>query len=504
MQLKIIIAGLLTGLIAFGPLVTMADEKSTIRFILTGDLYELNANNGRGGYAKLASVAKIYKKKTKSGIHSFLVHAGDAYSPSLLSAMDKGKSAVVMLNAVGVDYMVLGNHEWDFGPEIARKRIWESNFPVLASNAIDIDGLPIDGTVRTAMVQVGPFRVGIMGLITPKTKVLASPKSDTFLPVLDTAAALSNELKGQGADLIVALAHLDYVQDMELMQSGLVDVILSGHDHYHIAWDNGKSVWMDSGEDAEKVGVMDVHMKSYMKSGKKRFSWEANMSFVDTKNIPEDTAIAAKVKSYEDLLSKELDIEIGKTTTELDSRKNTVRTEEAAIGNLIADAMRDGVGADIGMANGGGIRAKKIYAPGTMITRRDILSELPFGNVVVKLGLTGAQVWDALENGVSQVESNAGRFPQVSGVSFIYNPKAKAGSRVISVTVGGIPLNKGRTYTLATNDYAAGGGDGYSVFKKGKVIIDASGATLLAGTVMNYIKVKGIVSPKVEGRIVAQ
>ena len=228
------------------------------------------------------------------------------------------------------------------------------------------------------------------------------------------------------------------------------------------------------------------------------------MSFVDTKNIPEDTAIAAKVKSYEDLLSKELDIEIGKTTTELDSRKKTVRTEEAAIGNLIADAMRDGVGADIGMANGGGIRAKKIYAPGTMITRRDILSELPFGNVVVKLGLTGAQVWDALENGVSQVESNAGRFPQVSGVSFIYNPKAKAGSRVISVTVGGIPLNKGRTYTLATNDYAAGGGDGYSVFKKGKVIIDASGATLLAGTVMNYIKVKGTVSPKVEGRIVAQ
>ena len=480
MQLKIIIAGLLTGLIAFGPLVTMADEKSTIRFILTGDLYKLNANNGRGGYAKLASVAKIYKKKTKSGIHSFLVHAGDAYSPSLLSAMDKGKSAVVMLNAVGVDYMVLGNHEWDFGPEIARKRIWESNFPVLASNAIDIDGLPIDGTVRTAMVQVGPFRVGIMGLITPKTKVLASPKSDTFLPVLDTAAALSNELKGQGADLIVALAHLDYVQDMELMQSGLVDVILSGHDHYHIAWDNGKSVWMDSGEDAEKVGVMDVHMKSYMKRGKKRFSWEADMRFVDTKNVAEDSAIAAKVKSYEDLLSKELDIEIGKTTTELDSRKNTVRTEEAAIGNLIADAMRDGVSADIGMANGGGIRAKKIYAPGTMITRRDILSELPFGNVVVKLGLTGSQVWDALENGVSQVESNAGRFPQVSGVSFIYNPKAKAGSRIISVKIGGSPLNKGRTYTLATSDYAAGGGDGYSVFKKGKVIIDASGATLLA------------------------
>ena len=504
MRFKIIIAGLLTGLITFAPLTAMAEENATIRFILTGDLYELTADKGRGGHAKLARVAKIFKKKNKKGIKSFLVHSGDAYSPSLLSAMDKGKSAVEMLNAVGVDYMVLGNHEWDFGPEIARKRIWESNFPVLASNARDKDGLPIDGTVRTAMVQVGPFRVGIMGLITPQTKVLASPKSDTFLPVISTAAALSKELKGQGANLIVALAHLDYVQDMELMQSGLVDVVLSGHDHYHIMFDNGRAVWMDSGEDAEKVGVMDVHMKSYMKRGKKRFSWEADMRFVDTKNIPEDAAIAAKVKSYEDLLSKELDIEIGKTTTELDSRKKTVRTLEAAIGNLIADAMRDGVDADIGMANGGGIRAKKIYAPGSMITRRDILSELPFGNVVVKLELTGAQIWEALENGVSKVESNAGRFPQVSGVSFIYNPKAKAGSRVISVKVGGRSLNKGRSYTVATSDYAAGGGDGYSVFKKGKVIINASGATLLAGMVMNYIKAKGSVSPKVEGRIVAQ
>jgi len=181
-----------------------------------------------------------------------------------------------------------------------------------------------------------------------------------------------------------------------------------------------------------------------------------------------------------------------------------VRLGEAAIGNLIADVMRDGVDADVGYANGGGIRGKKIYAPGTTITRRDILSEMPFGNVVVKLELTGAQIWDALENGVSQVESNAGRFPQVSGVSFIYNPKAKAGSRVISAKIGGQPLNKGRTYTVATNNYAAGGGDGYSVFKKAKVIIDASGATILAGMVMDYIKAKGSVSPKVEGRIVAQ
>ena len=102
-------------------------------------------------------------------------------------------------------------------------------------------------------------------------------------------------------------------------------------------------------------------------------------------------------KLLEECGRKEQGIKLGKTATELDSRKKTVCTGEAAIGNLIADAMRDGVNADIGITNGGGIRSKKIYAPGTTITRRDILTELPFRNVVVKLGLTGAQIWQALE-----------------------------------------------------------------------------------------------------------
>jgi len=123
--------------------------------------------------------------------------------------------------------------------------------------------------------------------------------------------------------------------------------------------------------------------------------------------------------------------------------------------------------------------------------------------VVVKLRLTGAQIWEALENGVSQVEQNSVVFPQVSGMSFEWNPKAKVGSRIVSVDFRGRPLSKYKTYTLATNDFLAKGGDGYSVFKKGKVIIDAYGAKLMASMVMDYIKAKGNVSAKVEGRIVA-
>ena len=227
MRLKKLFSGLLMAMIAFAPMAAIADETATIRFILTGDMPEFNSEDGRGGYAKLASVAKTFKKKSKRNIRSLLIHAGDAYSPSLLSGLDKGKSTVDMLNAVGVDYMVLGNHEWDFGPEITRERVWQSNFPILASNVIDKEGLPIDGTVRTAMISVDSFRIGIMGLVTPNTKEISSPGTDEFLPVLQTAKELAKELRGQGANLVVALAHLDFAEDLDLVRSDIVDVLLS-------------------------------------------------------------------------------------------------------------------------------------------------------------------------------------------------------------------------------------------------------------------------------------
>jgi 2',3'-cyclic-nucleotide 2'-phosphodiesterase (5'-nucleotidase family) len=142
--------------------------------------------------------------------------------------------------------------------------------------------------------------------------------------------------------------------------------------------------------------------------------------------------------------------------------------------------MRAGVGADIAITNGGGIRGDRTYDAGTVLTRKDVLTELPFGNVTVLLELSGADVKAALENGVSQVEKGAGRFPQVSGMSFSYDPAASAGARIDAVKIGGKPLDPAAVYRVATNDYMAGGGDGYAVLKKGKALIDASGATYMA------------------------
>ena len=139
-----------------------------------------------------------------------------------------------------------------------------------------------------------------------------------------------------------------------------------------------------------------------------------------------------------------------------------MRTGETNFGDLLADALRAATGADVALTNGGGIRGDTTYPAGTELTRKDILTELPFGNVTVLAEVTGTDLLAALENGVSQVEDTAGRFPQVSGLGFTYDPAAPAGSRIVEVTVGGAPLDPARTYRLATNDYLLGGGDGYA------------------------------------------
>ena len=130
-----------------------------------------------------------------------------------------------------------------------------------------------------------------------------------------------------------------------------------------------------------------------------------------------------------------------------------------------------------------------------------MLTELPFGNVTVLTEVSGQQVWDALENGFSKIEDGAGRFPQVAGMKVVADKSKPAGSRVVSVEIGGKPLDPKATYKLATNDYMLDGGDGYTALKGGKVVVDARGGKLIANDVMVLVKKLGTVTSKVEGRI---
>ena len=475
-------------------------EPVELTIVHFNDLDRMEESGGQGGIARLAAVINAERANNDNVLVTF---AGDAISPSLMSGFDKGAHMIELLNRLGLSAMAIGNHEYDFGPEVAMQRIAEAEFPMLGANNIDADGEIIDGAQASILVEVGPYQVGIFGLTTLGTAVKSSPGTVTFRPVEEVAAEQSAALREAGADLVIALAHTDVGEDRALLQQGAVDLLLSGDDHQLRVDFSGDVLFAESGEQADWVTVIDLTLDEVERRGSTRFTWSPGIRIINTARVTPDAELAAAAQFYLDQLSAELDVEIGSTATSLDSRRATIRGEEAAIGNLIADAMRAATGADAALTNGGGIRANRTYAPGTTLTRRDILSELPFGNKTVVLEMTGRDIVAALENGLSKIEEGAGRFPHVAGLSVRYNPGRPTGERVLEVTRNGTALDLDATLTVATNDYLAGGGDGYEVLKDMVRLVDAYAATLMASQVIDYIASRGSVAPEVEGRLQA-
>lgn len=491
---------LLAAALAFaGPALA---ETVTLTFVQTNDIDRMEEKDGRGGFARLAAVVKAERAK---GNPVFFVHSGDTISPSLLSGIDKGVHIIDILNHMGVDVMVPGNHEFDFGPEVFRARLAEATFPIVSSNITAPDGAAPANTVDTRLVEVaGGIKVGFYGLTTEDTPVVSSPGDYRFAPSVEVGIARAAALREQGADFVVAVAHTPIDVDFGLVRAGAADLILSGHDEHLVAYYNGRVALTESESQGNVAVVTDIALSRTEEDGKVAVDWRPSFRIVDSAGVEPDPEIATLVAGYNDRLDTELKVEIGVTETPLDSRRATVRGEEAAIGNLIADAIRDAVDADVAITNGGGIRADREYPAGTTLTRGDIFAELPFGNKTVKLQLSGADIRAALENGLSQVEVGGGRFPQVSGLAVTYNPGRLPGQRVLAVTVDGQPLDDAKTYTLATNDYLAGGGDGYTVFKSATRLIDPIDATLMASQVIDYVARTGTIAPKPEGRVVAE
>ncbi len=462
------------------------------------DLDRMEERGGQGGVARLAAVIKSERANNDNVLVTF---AGDTISPSLMSGIDKGAHMIELLNRLDLTAMAIGNHEYDFGPEVAKQRFAEANFPILGANSIDTDGEIIDGAQASILVDVGPFKVGIFGLTTLGTTAKSSPGGVTFRAIEEVAAEQAAILREAGADLVIALAHTDASEDEALLEQGAVDMLLSGDDHMLRVDFDGDALFAESGEQGNWVTLIDVTLDEVEQRGNMRFSWSPSFRIINTARVQPDAELEAAAQVYLDNLSDELNVEIGTTSTELDSRRATIRRKEAAIGNLIADAVRMATGADVSIANGGNIRANKIYPPGTMLTRRDILSELPFGNKTIMIELTGREIVSALENGLSMIEEGAGRFPHVSGLNVVYDPGKPAGERVVEIEYAGMALDLEATFTLATNNYIGSGGDGYDVFVDKKRLIDANAGTLTASQVIEYIASQGSVAPVVEGRL---
>lgn len=477
----------------------LPSRAAEITFLVASDIDRAEADEGRGGFARLAGAIAAERA---AGGHLVVAFAGDSISPSLLSGFDKGAHIIELLDMLKLDVFVPGNHEFDFGKDVFLARMGELEAGhKLAANLRLPDGSPVAGFADTAMLEFEGIKVGVVGVAGDHSHAVSSPGDLRIAGTVDTALSAAKALRAEGADVVVAVAHAVRSQDLAMMHGGSIELVLSGDTHDLLLNYDGRAVLAEAREQAEYLPVVTLDVTAETVDGKRKVTWTPEFRIVDTATVTPDPAVAAKIAELEKTLSAELDVEIGKTSTELDSRRPAVRGGEAAIGNLIADAMRASTGADVALMNGGGIRANKLYAAGSTLTRRDVLAELPFGNVVVVVDLSGADLKAALENGVSAVEDGAGRFPHVSGMTVVADVSKPAGSRIVSVEVGGAPLDPAKTYTVATNDFMARGGDDYVALRNGDYVVGPRDGKLLASVVIDAVAAAGTVSPAVEGRV---
>jgi 5'-nucleotidase/UDP-sugar diphosphatase len=447
------------------------------------------------GYAKIATLLKQWREENKNFL---LLDAGDTFQGTVFVNQFKGESVVPILNHLGYNAMAAGNHEFDFGYEQLLKLRDMLKHPVISANVFKQDGKEL--LVPTYYAEIGGKKFAFIGFVAEDTPILTHPdnvKGLTFKNPVEVAKAVVPKLKQQ-VDHVVVVSHVGIEVDREIAKNVPgIDLIVGGHSHTPLRTPevvNGTYIVQDW-EYGKSLGRADLY---YL--GKELVAFSGGLAEYDEK-VQADADVEKMVQEIVKKIDDVMNVVIAKSEVDLDGDRNFVRKRETNVGNLITDIMLErtksikGHEADVALTNGGGIRTQLKAGE---ITKKDLYTLLPFPNTLVVIEVTGEELKQALENGVSKVEEGAGRFPQISGMSFTYDPTKPAGERVVEVKVGGQPLDPEKTYKVATNDFLAAGGDGYTSFQKPAF---NTGLTLYTIVEEALIQMK-TVNPKVEGRIV--
>lgn len=460
-----------------------------------------------GGSARIYTV--VQQERAYNPDRTLLVDAGDAIGGGPpIGAFFYGKNVIEVYNAMGYNYATFGNHEFDWGKDILAQRVSEAKYTYISSNIIDTKTNSSFMSKPYDIKTFGFVKLGLFGLTTPQLPILVNPKGIEGLQVLDpvkTATNMVSTLKDK-ANFIVLLSHLGYsatdyytgsIGDMQLASAvPNINLIIGGHSHTVLDTPTvvNNTYIVQAGSYGNYVGRTKLYFETTANS--------ARLVKLDYKlipindQIPEDQTIASLIKPYNDEINQKMSEVIGEALVDLD--QSNIRVKETNLGDFIADWMREISQADITITNGGGIRASIPKGP---ISVGTIYTVLPFDNLLVVLELKGSDIISALENGFSQVEAKAGRFPQISGIRVKVNLNNPPMKRVVEVKLSdGTPIDPNKVYKVATNDYMANGGDGYTVFKNAISIKIVTGR-FMRDDLVDYIKAHPKVYKEVDGRI---
>jgi len=475
-----------------------ADCPVRVTLLQVNDVYQFPPVDG-GKHGGLARILTLRKQIMKESPNTLFLLAGDTISPSVESNTYKGKQMIDAWNMSGLDYATFGNHEFDFGPDVLRARVGESNFKWLAANVVDKNtGKQFADTPEFVIREFDGVKVGLFGIVLQETLLTSRP--GPTVDILDpcaTAARVVPKIHAAGAKVVVALTHETLADDKKLARCSDVNAIIGGHEHTLLESMAGHAPIFKMDADARELGRLDLNI-SKSTGELESIDWQA---IPVTDQVKDDPSFAGLDRKYGELM-KSLAQPVGRTDVVLDVKSADVRMEETNMADYIADAFRTAVDADVALVNGGSIRADTVFEP-EVLTKREVLSMLPFNSRIVKLQVTGATIHAALEHGVATAaeEVQPGRFPQVSGLAYTFDASRKPGSRVLTVTVNGKPLDDNHRYTLATTNYlAVEHGDGYNMLGSTFLIRPEQGP-VDSEVLLRAISATRSIAPKIDGRI---
>ena len=426
------------------------------------------SNRPIGGAPALA--ATIARERMKNPTRTLLLDGGDWMQGTPVSNLNFGRPVIGFFNRIGTDAAAIGNHEFDWTADTLFARMREARYQPLGANwTMKSTGKRTPGVAPWTIVQRDGMKIGVIGLLTEHTPLVTLPqnvKEYAFPDGGPVARALADSVQAAGADLIVVVGHIPgstdstgavrgELADVARAMDGRAIAVLGGHSHNRLSGVVDGTPVLIAGSHGTTLGRIDLVID---RAAMKPIAAETRRQLITV--FADEGPVDSLMATYVDSVNARL---VPITSRVLGRSKDALmrnRQGESLLGSWVADAMRTAAGTDFAFQNPGGLRADLDAGE---VTMGDIYEVMPFDNQVATVTLTGAQVLDLLEHGVSPTTC-----VQLSGLSIVYDPERPRGERILEVRLpGNKPLDMGAKYRVATNDFMAQGGDGFSMIEQG-------------------------------------
>ena len=464
---------------------TQGDDVFDLFIVHTNDVHArvTAGEDDSVGYAKLATIIKTARSITDNIL---VLDAGDVTHGTNFANLFNGATVGELLIMSGYDAVAPGNHDFNYGIDnllaLSDEAEAVSDLKVLSANITDENGYLLFQPYQ--IYDFNGFKVCVIGLTTPDTKTKSHPKNTEGVefdnPVVYENAQAAIDLAHEIADYVIVLGHIGTVADGE---SGLtstiicenidgIDLFVDGHSHSVLSGDNyvNGTLIVSAGEYMQNIGVVDILVKNGEVASENAFLI-ASSDVLDPANsalcqqygitdVPDDPEVSAYIESVNEAIEARFGEVVATIPEDLDGEREHVRTGKTNLSEIVCDAITAETGADFTIVNGGGIRASLSAGD---VTLGEVNAVLPFTNIVTVCEITGDEVYQALEHGYSMLPETNGAFSQTD-LEVVFSADNPVGERIEEVRLNGEPIDRNATYTVATNDFMAAGGDGYTMF----------------------------------------